>query len=126
MIRRPPRSTLFPYTTLFRSKYDSNFQQRVDSTENDDKDRADEILSIRAFRDTWSLGVHSYLSVLTERLYLCRELLSGTGSMFLQISDKNVHFARSVLDEVFGAKNFIVQIVLKKTPHHEGLLLESI
>lgn len=107
-------------------KYDSNFQQRIDSTENDEKDQADDVLSIRAFRDTWVLGVHSYLSYLHERLYLCRELLSESGSIFVQIGDKNQHLVRALLDEAFGAENFIVQIFLKKTPHHEGALLEAI
>ena len=59
-------------------KYGSNFQQRVDSTKNDDKDKADDVLTIKAFRDTWALGIHSYLSYLEERLYLCRELLAET------------------------------------------------
>ena len=63
-------------------KYDFNFQQRVDSTKNDEKDAADDVLTIKAFRDTWSLGIHSYLSYLQERLYLCRELLSDSGSVF--------------------------------------------
>ena len=107
-------------------KYDSNFQQRVDSTENDQSDSADDVISIKAFRDTWSLGVHSYLAYLQERLYLCRELLTETGSVFVQIGDKNQHLLRMLLDEVFGAENFVVQIFLKKTPHHEGSLLEAI
>src|SRR5262249_4719394 len=55
-------------------RYDSNFQQRVDSTKNDEKDTGDDILTIKAFRDTWALGIHSYLSYLQERLYLCRDL----------------------------------------------------
>ena len=63
-------------------KYDSNFQQRVDSTKNEEKDQADDVLTIKAFRDTWALGIHSYLSYLQERLYLCRELLADTGSVF--------------------------------------------
>jgi hypothetical protein len=54
-------------------KYDSNFQQRVDSTKNEEKDEADDVLTIRAFRDTWALGIHSYLGYLQERLYLCRD-----------------------------------------------------
>lgn len=83
-------------------KYDSNFQQRVDSTKNDDKDRADDVLTIKAFRDTWTLGIHSYLSYLEERLYLCRELLAETSSIFVQINDENVHVVRSLMDEVFG------------------------
>ena len=63
-------------------KYDSNFQQRVDSTKNDEKDAADDVLTIKAFRDTWAFGIHSYLSYLQERLYLCRELLAESGSIF--------------------------------------------
>ena len=75
-------------------KYDSNFQQRVDSTRNDQKDAADDILTIKAFRDTWSLGVHSYLTYLQERLFLSRELLTESGSVFVQISDDNMHLVR--------------------------------
>lgn len=96
-------------------KYDSNFQQRVDSTDNVDKDTADDVLTIKAFRDTWSLGIHSYLSYLSDRLYLTRELLTETGSVFVQISDENVHRVRSVLDEVFGAEQFVAQIAFTKT-----------
>lgn len=95
-------------------KYDSNFQQRVDSTRNDEKDQADDILTIKAFRDTWSLGIHSYLSYLQERLYLCRELLAETGSVFVQINDENLHLVRVLLDECFGRENSLVTIVVKK------------
>ena len=96
-------------------KYDSNFQQRVDSTKNDDKDQADDVVTIKAFRDTWSLGIHSYLSYLEERLYLCREMLAATGSVFVQIGDENVHLVRALLDEVFGKGNFVSEIVFFKT-----------
>ncbi|MDI6872059.1 MAG: site-specific DNA-methyltransferase [Bacillota bacterium] len=96
-------------------KYDSNFQQRVDSTKNDDKDRADDVLTIKAFRDTWALGIHSYLSYLQERLYVCRELLAQSGSIFLQIGDENTHLVRTLLDEIFGAGNFVAEIVFFKT-----------
>ena len=96
-------------------KYDSNFQQRVDSTKNDEKDQADDILTIKAFRDTWALGIHSYLSCLEERLYLCRELLSESGSIFVQIGDENVHLVRALLDEVFGRSNFVSEIIFFKT-----------
>lgn len=95
-------------------KYDSNFQQRVDSIKNDDTDTADDVLTIRAFRDTWSLGVHSYLSYLSERLYLARELLAPRGSVFVQISDENMHVARCLLDEVFGRSNFVAVIPFRK------------
>lgn len=96
-------------------KYDSNFQQRVDSTRNDEKDQADDVLTIKAFHDTWALGVHSYLSHLQERLYLCRELLANSGSIFVQISDENVHRVRALLDEVFGATNYVCLINYTKT-----------
>ena len=96
-------------------RYDSNFQQRVDQTKNDEKDQADDVLTIKAFRDTWALGVHSYLSHLLERLYLCRELLSETGSIFIQMGDENAHIVRTLLDEVFGRGNFLSEIVFFKT-----------
>lgn len=95
-------------------KYDSNFQQRVDSTKNNEKDVADDVLTIKAFRDTWSLGVHSYLSYLTERLYLARDLLAERGSIFVQISDENMHVVRCQLDEVFGRSNFVAVIPFRK------------
>jgi len=104
-------------------KYDSNFQQRVDSTRNEEKDAADDVLTIKAFRDTWSLGIHSYLSYLQERLYLVRELLSDSGSVFVQISDKNVHLVRALLDEVFGCQGFCSQITFQKTGSQETTLL---
>ena len=85
-------------------KYDSNFQQQIDSTRNDEKDQADDVLTIKAFRDTWGLGIHSYLSYPSERLYLCRELLADSGSVFVQINDENVHLVRILLDECFGKK----------------------
>jgi adenine-specific DNA-methyltransferase len=97
-------------------KYDSNFQQRVDSTDNDDKDQADDVLTIKAFRDTWSLGVHSYLSYLEERLYLCRELLAETGSVFVQMGEENVHLVRALLDEVFGRAQFVATISFRTAP----------
>ena len=106
-------------------KYDSNFQQRVDSTKNDEKSSADDVLTIKAFRDTWALGVHSYLSYLEERLYLCRELLADSGSVFVQISDENVHRIRTLLDEIFGAGNFVSQITFFKTSNQSSEFLSS-
>ena len=107
-------------------KYDSNFQQRVDSTKNDDKDQADDVLTIKAFRDTWSLGIHSYLSYLEERLYLCREMLAATGSVFVQIGDENVHLVRALLDEVFGKGNFVSEIVFFKTSGKGAAALDAV
>ena len=106
-------------------KYDSNFQQRVDLTRNDVKDQADDVLTIKAFRDTWTLGVHSYLSYLEERLYLCRELLSERGSIFVQIDENNVHRMRILLDEVFGTSNVVSLITFFKTSSQSSEFLSS-
>ena len=70
---------------------------------------------IKAFRDTWELGIHSYLTYLRDRLLLARELLSESGSIFVQISDENVHHVRELLDEVFGEKNFVRMLLFQKT-----------
>jgi adenine-specific DNA-methyltransferase len=70
---------------------------------------------IRAFRDTWNLGIHSYLAYLRERLIVSRELLAEAGSLFLQIGDENVHLARCLMDEIFGSENFVAIINIAKT-----------
>ena len=98
-------------------KYGSNFQPFVNKK--DVKDRKDEDLSqepemIKAFRDTWELGIHSYLSYLRNRILLAQELLSESGSIFIQISNENIHHIRELLDEIFGAKNFVSQIIFRK------------
>ena len=110
-------------------KYGSNFQPFVDKR--DVKDKKDEDLSqepemIKAFRDTWELGIHSYLSYLRDRLLLVRELLADSGSVFVQISDENVHHVRELCDEVFGVNNFVSLIPFKKTAGKMGLLLDSV
>ena len=71
---------------------------------------------MKAFRDTWELGIHSYLSYLRERLLVARELLHESGSCFVQISDENVHLVRSLMDEVFGSENFVSLITLERRP----------
>ena len=91
-------------------KYGSNFQPFVNKR--DVKDGKDEDLThepevIKAFRDTWELGVHSYLTYLRDNLLLANSLLSEEGSIFIQISDENLHHIREILDEIFGAKNFV-------------------
>ena len=99
-------------------KYGGNFQPFVhkrDVKDGSDPDFTTEPEMIRAFRDTWETGIHSYLSYLRDRLALCRELLADSGSCFVQISDENVHLVRNIMDEVFGAENFIAQITVKKT-----------
>ncbi len=99
-------------------KYGSNFQPFVNKREvkdGKDEDLTQEPEMIKAFRDTWELGIHSYLSYLRDRLLLCRELLNESGSVFVQIGDENVHHVRELLDEIFGKDNFICVIILKKT-----------
>ena len=97
-------------------KYGSNFQPFVNKR--DVKDGRDEDLTaepeqIKAFRDTWELGIHSYLTYLRDRLLLARELLTESGSIFVQISDENVHHVRELMDEVFGAGNFVNLIAFR-------------
>lgn len=98
-------------------KYGSNWQMKLNSRDVKDNDEnvSGEPEMIKAFRDTWELGIHSYLSYLRDRLILARELLTQSGSVFVQISDENVHLVRSILDEVFGSENFVSQIVYQKT-----------
>lgn len=99
-------------------KYGSNFQPFVNKR--DVKDRKDDDLTqepemIKAFRDTWEIGIHSYLTYLRDRLILSKELLSESGSIFVQISDENLHHVREILDEIFGASNFFSLITIAKT-----------
>ena len=99
-------------------KYGSNFQPFVNKR--DVKDRKDEDLTqepemIKAFRDTWELGIHSYLTYLRDRLLLSKELLNETGSIFVQISEENLHHVRELCDEIFGVENFASLITFKKT-----------
>ncbi|MDD2190483.1 MAG: site-specific DNA-methyltransferase [Eubacteriales bacterium] len=110
-------------------KYGSNFQPFVDKR--DVKDKKDEDLTqepemIKAFRDTWELGIHSYLTYLRNRLLLARELLADSGSVFVQISDENVHHVREICDEVFGVKNFICLISVEKTSGTSSNFLSTV
>lgn len=99
-------------------KFNSNFQWST--TSRDVKDgNTDQITrepeQVKAFRDTWRDGIHSYLTYLRDRLTVARDLLTGSGSIFVQIGDENVHRVRAVLDEVFGDKNFVSEIAFEKT-----------
>ena len=99
-------------------KFGSNWQVRTSKRDVKDgrlQDAAREAEQIRAFRDTWELGIHSYLSYLRDRLILSRDLLAESGSVFVQIGYDNVHLVRNLLDEIFGSSNFVSQITVKKT-----------
>ncbi len=99
-------------------KFNSNFQWST--TSRDVKDGNAEHITrepeqVKAFRDTWRDGIHSYLTYLRDRLTVARDLLTESGSIFVQIGDENVHRVRAVMEEVFGASNFISQISVQTT-----------
>ncbi len=99
-------------------KFNSNFQWST--TSRDVKDGSSEHITrepeqVKAFRDTWRDGIHSYLAYLRDRLTVCRDLLTESGSIFVQIGDENVHRVRAVLDEVFGDENFVSEIIVVKS-----------
>ncbi len=99
-------------------KFGSNFQPFVRKKEvkhGGDEDMTREPEMVKAYRDTWELGLHSYLTYLRDRLLVSRELLHESGSVFVQISDENLHHVREVMDEIFGAENFISIITVSKT-----------
>jgi len=98
-----------------REKPSIPFVNKKDVKDGKDDDLSAEPEMIKAFRDTWELGIHSYLTYLRDRLLLARELLSDRGSVFVQISDENVHHVREILDEVFGINNFISLIAFTST-----------
>lgn len=109
-------------------KYNSNWQMKLN--DRNVKDGSDEHLSgepemIKAFRDTWELGIHSYLSYLRDRLLVARELLTESGSCFVQISDENVHLVRCLMDEVFGSENFIGEIVYATSTGRTSSFIDS-
>jgi adenine-specific DNA-methyltransferase len=103
-----------PYGIKFGSNWQVSTRKRTvqDSKEADLTPQPEQI---RAFRDTWELGVHSYLAYLRDRLTSAHDLLNDTGSVFVQIGDENLHLVRSILDEVFGSANFVSLITFKKT-----------
>ena len=110
-------------------KFNSNFQWST--TSRDVKDgRGDHITrepeQVKAFRDTWRDGVHSYLSYLRDRLTMARELLTESGSVFVQIGDENVHRVRALMDEVFREENFAGQIAFSKTTGQSGGAIPSV
>jgi adenine-specific DNA-methyltransferase len=113
-----------PYGIKFGSNWQVSTRKRdVKDGKVEDATRQPE--QIRAFRDTWKLGIHSYLAYMRDRLVAARELLTESGSIFVQIGDENVHLVRSVLDEVFGSENFCSQISYTKTTTTTGRLIPN-
>src|SRR5680860_1044188 len=110
-------------------KFGSNFQPFVrkrDVKHGKDEDMVREPEMVKAYRDTWKLGTHSYLSYLRDRLLLARELLHESGSIFVQISDENLHRVRAVMDEVFGTENFVSVVTFSKTGGQSDELLAGV
>ncbi|MGQ0654779.1 MAG: site-specific DNA-methyltransferase [Betaproteobacteria bacterium] len=111
-------------------RYGSNWQIRLDDKRMPEADPDDALSGepevIKAFRDTWELGVHSYLTYLRERLLVARDLLTPSGSCFVQISDENVHLVRSLMDEVFGSNAFFASLLVKKKGSQKGQFIEAV
>jgi len=110
-------------------KFGSNWQVRTDRRDVkdgklDDATRQPE--QIKAFRDTWELGIHSYLSYLRDRFVVARDLLTDSGSIFVQIGDENVHLVRSLMDEVFGSDNFVALIPFRKAASMTAAVIPAV
>jgi adenine-specific DNA-methyltransferase len=104
-----------PYGIRFNSNFQWSTTDRAGTSTDSSEKISREPEQVKAFRDTWRDGVHSYLTYLRDRLAVARDLLIDTGSIFVQIGDENVHRVRGVMDEIFGDKNFVAQIVFKTT-----------
>jgi adenine-specific DNA-methyltransferase len=103
-----------PYGIKFGSNWQVSARKR-DVKDGKVTDASRQVEQIKAFRDTWELGINSYLAYLRDRLLVARDLLTESGSCFVQIGDENVHLVRSLMDEVFGSENFVSQISFKTT-----------
>ena len=108
-----------PYGIKFNSNWQVSTQSR-DVKDGKQTDISREPEQVKAFRDTWKDGIHSYLTYLRDRLTAMRDLLTESGSVFVQISDENLHRVRAVMDEVFGSDNAIVTIAFRKTTTQSG------
>jgi adenine-specific DNA-methyltransferase len=112
-----------PYGIKFASNFQPELGKRDVKDQDADLSREPEV--VKAYRDTWTLGVHSYLTYLRARLLAAHRLLKETGSIFVQISDENVHRVRALLDEVFGAENFVVTLAFKRLGKMIGSRIQS-
>jgi len=114
-----------PYNVTFGSNFQP-FVRRRDVSHNDDEDMTREPEMVKAYRDTWELGLHSYLTYLRDRFLLTRDLLATSGSIFVQINDEHVAHVRELLDEVFGSDCFIVTIPIKKKGSQKSHLMDPV
>lgn len=115
-----------PYGIKYGSNWQMQLNDRTMSDGSPDHDLSGEPEQIKAFRDTWELGIHSYLSYLRDRLLVARELLTNSGSIFVQISDENVHLVRSLLDEIFGSSCHFADLLVKKKGSQKGEFIEAV
>ena len=114
-----------PYGIKFGSNWQVSTRKR-DVKDGKAEDAVRQPEQVKAFRDTWQLGIHSYLAYLRDRLVVARDLLTESGSVFVQIGDENLHLVRCILDEVFGSDNFCGIIPFNKTGGFSGILLAQI
>ena len=112
-----------PYGISFPSNFQPLVRNRNVTDRETDLTREPEM--VKAYRDTWTLGVHTYLTYLRDRLTVARDLLTDSGSIFVQIGDENVHRVRAVMDDVFGDENFVIMIAVQKTGSQTGAYLQS-
>lgn len=115
-----------PYGVRFGSNFQPFVRKRDVDPANKDEELTREPEMVKAYRDTWELGLHSYLTYLRDRLLLARELLHPSGSVFVQISDMNLHHVRELMDDVFGDRNFVVTIPFKKKGGQKGNLIDPV
>lgn len=113
-----------PYGISFKSNFQPQLGQRDVKDREQDLTREPEM--VKAYRDTWTLGIHSYLAYLRDRLAMARELLTDSGSVFVQISDENLHRVRMLMDEVFGNNCHVVTIVVKKKGAQKSGMLDPV
>jgi adenine-specific DNA-methyltransferase len=113
-----------PYGIKFGSNWQVSVRKR-DVKDGKIEDASREVEQIKAFRDTWELGIHSYLSHLRDRLAVAKDLLTESGSIFVQIGDENVHLVRSLMDEVFGRENFVSLVTIAKTSGVQAVALAT-
>lgn len=114
-----------PYGIKFGSNWQVSTRKR-EVRDNKIEDLVRQPEQVKAFRDTWELGIHSYLSYLRDRLIVVRELLTESGSCFVQINDENVHLVRNLMDEVFGSDNLISLIPFAKTSGFSPSFLSNV
>lgn len=114
-----------PYGIKFGSNWQASARKR-DVKDGKIEDSSREVEQIKAFRDTWELGIHSYLTYLRDRLMVAKDLLAESGSVFVQIGDENVHLVRSLMDEVFGSENFVSEICFVTTSGRASAFLDGV